>query len=311
MSQGLAALTGATGFLGQHLVRALADAGWRVRLLARRDPVSPFWRGLEPEVVPGDLGDDSALSSLCAGADLVIHGAGLIAGSPGRMRAVNVEGARRLSQAAERAAPDTPVILVSSLAAREPQLSAYAATKRAGEDAARDVLGQRLSIVRPPAIYGPGDRETLRLFQAAAVSPALPVLDPRARLAVIHVEDAARQIVALAANRSAGTVGLCDARPEGYAWRELMGAASVALERQPRLIRIPEALVFALASVAGVGNGWRHGKVTFTLGKVRELTHLDWGIRPDELATGGPAPVYDLLAGFQQTVAWYRNSGWL
>ena len=311
MSQRLAALTGATGFLGQHLVRALADAGWRVRLLARRDPVSPFWRGLDPEVVPGDLGDGAALASLCAGADLVIHAAGLIAGAPERMRAVNVEGARRLAQAAGRTAPDAHVILISSLAAREPQLSPYAATKRAGEDAARAVLGPRLSIVRPPAIYGPGDRETLGLFQAAASSPALPVLDPRARLAVIHVEDAARQIVAMAANPSAGAVGLCDARPEGYPWRELMQTASVALERQPRLIRIPKALVFALASVAGASNGWRHGKVTFTLGKVRELTHLDWGIRPDELATGAPAPVYDLLSGFQQTVAWYRKSGWL
>lgn len=311
MSLGLAALTGATGFLGQHLVRALAEGGWRVRLLARRDPVSPFWRGLEPEVVAGDVADPEALASLCQGADLVIHVAGLIAGSPRRMRAVNVEGARRLAEAAARVAPEAQVTLVSSLAAREPQLSAYAATKRAGEDAARQVLGERLCVVRPPAIYGPGDRETLRLFQAAATSPALPVLHPRARVAVVHAEDAARQIVALASEGAGRTFGLSDARPEGYGWRELMQTAGVALERQPRLIRIPRAALFALASADGVGNGWRHGKVTFTFGKVRELTHLDWGIRPDELATGAPAPVYDLLSGFKQTVDWYRKRGWL
>ncbi len=311
MKLGLAALTGATGFLGQHLVAALSEAGWTVRILARRDPVSPLWAGVEPEVVAGDLADAASLNRLCAGADLVIHAAGLIGGSMQRLRAVNVEGARSLALAARRAAPSARVTLISSLAAREPQLSAYAATKHSGEAAAREVIGESLSIVRPPAIYGPGDRETLMIFRAAARSPVLPLLDPRARVALIHVEDAARQIVALASGGLAVNAALSDARFEGYHWREIMQAAAVALERQPQLFRIPKAMLFAIASLSGIGDGWRHGKVTFTLGKVRELTHLDWGIQPDERARGAPAPVYDLLSGFKHTVSWYRKHGWL
>jgi uncharacterized protein YbjT (DUF2867 family) len=175
----LAAVTGATGFLGQHLVSALAKDGWRVRMLARRDPVSPFWSGLTPEVVIGSLGDRNALQSLMQGADVVFHAAGLVAGPPSDLHRINVEGSRTVAMVAA-AQPQTRMIQVSSLAAREPQLSAYAASKRAGEDAVRGVLGARATVVRPPAIYGPGDREGLRLFALATASPVLPVLDPSA-----------------------------------------------------------------------------------------------------------------------------------
>jgi uncharacterized protein YbjT (DUF2867 family) len=307
VSRGLVAVTGATGFLGQHLVRAFADAGWRVRILARRDPVSPFWTGLEPEVTAGGLSEPAALARLCAGADLVVHAAGLIGGSAAQMRAVNVDGALRLAQATGQA----PLVLISSLVARAPHLSAYAASKRAGEVALAEALGARLTVVRPPAIYGPGDRETLRIFQAAQNSPILPVFDPRARVALVHVEDAARHIAALAESPPGGISALSDARPEGYRWRELMQAAADAVGRRRSFVRIPGAALYALASVQGIGNRWRHGKVTITFGKVRELTYPDWGIGSGERTPGGPAPVYDLFAGFEQTVSWYRERGWL
>jgi hypothetical protein len=90
-----------------------------------------------------------------------------------------------------------------------------------------------------------------------------------------------------------------------------MQAAASALDRSPSFVRIPSAALYALASVQGIGHGWRHRKVTITFGKVRELTHRDWGVRPDEQTPEAPEPVYDLLAGFKQTVRWYRKRGWL
>src|SRR6185436_21119742 len=74
----LAAVTGATGFLGRQVVRALSAQGWRIRILARRDPIDPLWKDVVPEVAPGDVADDAALARLCAGADVLIHGAGLV-----------------------------------------------------------------------------------------------------------------------------------------------------------------------------------------------------------------------------------------
>jgi nucleoside-diphosphate-sugar epimerase len=304
---GLAAVTGATGFLGQHVVRALADAGWRVRILARRDPTSPFWRGIDVEVVPGDLGDEAALANLCHGADVVVHVAGLIAGAPDDLQRVNVEGSRRVAQATGEA----HLLQISSLAAREPQLSPYAASKRAGEDAAREILGDRVTVVRPPAIYGPGDRETFRLFQLAAWAPVLPTLGPTARLAVIHVQDAARQIVALAQSRASGVFALSDARPEGYSWREIMQTAAQAFGRAPALMRLPPAALYAMACAEIFANSWRRRPAMLTFAKVKELTYSDWGVRSAERVRFAPVPEFDLKVGFGQTIDWYCSQGWL
>jgi len=306
----IAAVTGATGFLGRRLVTALAADGWTVRVLCRRDPVDPAWRGLRPRVVLGDLSDISALERLCTGAEAIIHVAGVIkARSRADFEAANVEGARRLALAAG-AAPGAPVILVSSLAAREPQLSDYAASKRAGEVAATEILGPRLTIVRPPVIYGPGDQETLALFKAATKSPVLPVFDPAARIALIHVEDAARQIAHLAAKPSGGVVFLSDERPQGYSWRELMGEAARACGKAPVLVRMPAAAAHAAGLV---GEAMRHMGSTRMLsaGKTRELLHTDWSVPEGQGATAQPRSSIGLSDGFRETVRWYRAAGWL
>jgi nucleoside-diphosphate-sugar epimerase len=172
------AITGATGFLGQHLLKAFADAGWTVRVLARRDPIATFGSMARLEVTPGDIEDEGALRALCHGADVVIHAAGLVkARRDADFHRINADGADRLAQAAQAVAPAAHVILISSLAAREPQLSPYAASKRAAEVMMAARLGDRLTIVRPTAIYGPGDRETFALFAAAARGGA-PQLAP-------------------------------------------------------------------------------------------------------------------------------------
>lgn len=311
MSRGLVAVTGATGFLGRHLVRALHDDGWRVRILVRRDPVHPLWDRVEPEVVFGVMEQNASLVRLVRNADAVIHAAGLIkARSVKAFHEGNSEGARCLAEVARSVAPDARVLLVSSLAAREPQLSAYAASKRAGEEAARAVLGERLTVVRPPAIYGPGDLETLPLFKAAARGWPLPVLDASARVALIHVTDAARQIVRLASNPPRGrTCAISDARPDGYSWSEIMRAAAgkpnVRLFRAPRLL----LLTAALGSTA-VGRLRAHAPM-LTIGKAREFLHTDWSIQPVEGCGNGPPPVYSLARGFAQTAEWYRREGWL
>ncbi|MEH6677757.1 NAD-dependent epimerase/dehydratase family protein [Phenylobacterium sp.] len=303
MSRGLATVTGATGFLGRFLVPALVAEGWRIRVLARRDVIHPLWRDLEVEVVPGDLGDDRALERACANADLIVHGAGLIkARSRAEFFSVNEQGARRVAERAEGA-----MLLVSSLAAREPGLSDYAASKRAGEIAAQALLGDRLTIVRPPALYGPGDAETLPLFQLAAASPILPLLAPRTRMAMMHVEDAARQIAALAGREGGPTVTLSDRRPEGYGWTEVFQAAADAFGRRPRLQRVPDAVLAAVALLGAVGA--RRSAPMLTFGKLRELTHPDWSVSPDEQITGLPPARFNLTDGFLHTVQGYASSG--
>jgi uncharacterized protein YbjT (DUF2867 family) len=304
MAARLVAVTGATGFLGRHLARELAADGWRVRVLARRDVIHPLWRELEVEVVLGDLADASALDRLCRDAELVVHCAGLTkAWTAAAFNAVNVEGTRRV---AERATGR--MLLVSSLSAREPGLSDYAASKRAGEEAARAVLGQRITVVRPPALYGPGDPETLPLFKLAASSPVLPLLGPEARIAMMHVQDAARQIAAIAKLSEPFEISLADNRPDGYRWREVLQTAANVFGRTPKCVRIPQ-LALHLAAAAGRLASRSGPAPMISFGKVREISHPDWSVRPNEQPLDLPAPRYDLANGFLHSVQGYQASG--
>ena len=302
MTRPLAAVTGATGFLGAHLVRALHQAGFAVRALARRDPSAPGWGDEAPEVIPGTLDDEAALARLVDGAEVVVHAAGAIkAANRQAFMAVNRDGTARLAGLAGGAR----FLLVSSLAARHPEVSAYAASKRAGEDAAAGLIApERLTIVRPPAIYGPGDRETLAIFKAAAASPFLPVLSGDARLALVHVEDAAAAVAGLAQAGAPGVWALADERPAGYGWREILAAAAEAVGRRPAL---PDTPAWLLPSLCRLGAA--AGLVSPA--KVGELLHKDWSVAHDELAPDIPAPRFGLKEGFASSVAWYRQAGWL
>ncbi|WP_297507918.1 ceramide reductase [uncultured Caulobacter sp.] len=306
--RGIVAVTGATGFLGRHLVRALADDGWRPRVLVRRDPIHPLWRDIEVEIVVGDLNTPGALDRLSQGAEVVIHVAGLIkAASLAAFNLINRDGARAAALAAKAAG--ARFILVSSLAAREPQLSNYAASKRAGEEAVLEAYPGAL-IVRPPAIYGPGDTETLGLFAMAAKSPLLPVLSPATRIAMIHVEDAAAKLVAFSRTPVPGVVELSDVRRDGYTWSEIMSAAGAVMGRSPRLFRLPDGVLLFAGTLADAWSSATKTPSVFGSGKARELLHRDWSLSSAPMSEGVPSR-FDLTDGFAHTVGWYRKQGWL
>lgn len=279
-----------------------------MRILARRDPIDPLWRDATPEVVVGDLKHAAALARLCQDADVVIHAAGLVkARTQAEFDRVNVEGSDHVAVAAAQA--DVPhIVLVSSLTAREADLSHYGASKRAGEVVMARHLGARLTVARPCAIYGPGDRELLGVFRAADSLPLLPVLSATGRVAMIHVEDAARQIVAMSGTQPDGRIyALSDARIDGYSWRELMSAAAQACGRHPGLVAVPSMLIRAI----GITNDFTKllgATPMLSSAKTRELLHPNWAVAPDVGWTSHPPPKYDLKRGFSQTVRWYRTA---
>lgn len=307
-ARGVVAVTGATGFLGRHLVRALAQDGWTPRVLVRRDPIHPLWSDIEVEIVTGDLRTPGALERLSSGAETVIHGAGLIkARSLEAFHGVNRDGAQ--AAAATAKAAGARFILVSSLAAREPGLSHYAASKRAGEEAVRATDPSAL-IVRPPAIYGPGDTETLALFRLAARSPVLPVLSPKSRIAMIHVHDAAAKLVAFCRSPTLGVVELSDVRRDGYSWTEIMSGAARVMGANPRLVRLPDQGVLAAGALADAWSSLTKTPSVFGSGKARELLHADWTLSSAPMSEGVPS-MFGLIDGFAHTVDWYRAAGWL
>lgn len=312
----LAAVTGATGFLGRYIVKATIAAGWRVRILTRHALVHPQLADLKFEAVPGDLADRRALRELVDGADAVIHAAGLIkAPSAADFRSVNVGGTVNLITALKENKTATRLLMVSSMAAREPQLSAYAETKRRAEEAVAAMLGHPhdWAIVRPCAIYGPWDRETLAIFRAVSrrIFP-LPRIG-NARIALIHAADAAAAIAILCDHSPSGTTfELTDERVEGYSWDEIVSVAETAIGAKVFAVPLPGMAVLAAAAIGATAARMARRTPMLTLGKAREFLHADWGSTPDRRPP--PAlwqPKIDLKQGFQDTVSWYRDRRWL
>lgn len=299
------ALTGATGFIGRPLLARLLADGHRVRALARdpaRLPARP-----ELEAVPGDLLARAPLDRLVEGADLIIHLAGLVSALRAEaFTRVNETGSRLLAEAVASHAPDARVILVSSLAAREPGLSAYARSKRGGEEA---FAGLGATIVRPPAVYGPGDRGTLPIFQQLAKGW---LTAPRAecRFAMIFVDDLVGLLVSLADRADAPPlVEPDDGAERGYGWPDLAGIAGRAMGRPVRLVRLPRA-AFELVATAATGLAMLQRRPPLVdRGKVAELFHPDWLCRKETTLGLDFQPAVKFETGFARTLEWYRSAG--
>lgn len=311
----LVAVTGATGFIGQHLVRQLAASGHRLRLLVRALPSLP---ACDPpiELQPGDLRDRVALERLVDGADVVLHLAGAIkALAEADFRAVNVDAVAALAGATARhARPGAHFVLLSSLAAREPALSAYAATKRAGEDAL-SVLGpgQRRTVVRAPAVYGPGDRETLVFFKAAARGWSMVPSGPVGRVALIHVHDLCAALAAIVDRPPPeGAYEIDDGTEGGHTLGGMAEVAAQVLGHRVRIAKLPHQALGGYAALQQLAARMRGRPAIVSSGKVRELLHPDWSVHDRRLAQWlqlGPA--IDLRTGFAETVGWYRLHKWL
>jgi len=308
----VAAVTGATGFIGRHIVKALTKAGYAVRALARRLP-APEDEGADGvSWVLGSLGDDAALRSLVKGATLVVHCAGAIrAANRAGFLAVNADATRRFAEIA--AAEDSPprFVYLSSLAAREPRLSPYAASKRAGEQALRP-LRDRLPtvILRPPAVYGPGDMETLRIFRMAARGFLLRPMVDGARLSLVHALDVAAAVMVAGSveNLPTDPVEFDDGRLGGYTWEDVAQAAGSALRTTPRLISVPAPFLYAAGALASLGSVFR-GPSVLSWSKVPELLHPDWVAGTTDLQ--GYKPSWNINHGFKDAVNWYASRGLL
>ena len=224
------ALIGATGFIGRRVAKMLIAAGHKV--VAPIRATSPRREDLPPEMktVPCSLqADDPDLQEVLGGADAVIYAAGAVrGGSFDDFLPANVHGVQAVADLLVRGtAPAPPILLLSSLAASQPQLSDYARSKREGERVLEEYPQLAATILRPPAVYGPGDQEMRPLFDAMQRGLAVRVGPPEQRLSLLHADDLARAILAwLAANPLVGhgCLELHDGREEGYLFDEIAAA---------------------------------------------------------------------------------------
>ena len=299
------AVTGATGFVGQAVLDQAAEQGIAVRALTRQS--QPARPGVE--WVEGDLDDTAALARLVDRVEAVIHIAGVVNAPDAAGFAVgNVGGTLNVVTAAMLAG--TPrYVQVSSLSAREPQLSAYGASKLKGE---KVVMASPLdwTVVRPPAVYGPRDREMLELFRFAKAG-VVP-LPPHGKMAVIHVDDLARLLLALVPGGEDVSHKLFepdDGHPGGWTHKSFARAIGWAVGKRITPLPLP---AFALRAAARGDRLLRRASAKLTEDRVGYMCHPDWTVR-DEMRppVSRWKPQIGTREGLKATAKWYRDAGWL
>jgi len=256
------------------------------------------------DLVTGDLDDPAALHQLVTGAAAVIHAAGAVRGSSQQeFDHINVTGTGHVLAAVTAQATPPRLLLLSSLAAREPGLSWYAASKRAGESLLDAHPDLDWLVLRPPAVYGPGDKEMLPVFQAMARGIAPVPGDPTARISLIHVRDLVTAVIACLGSETARhrTLTLCDGKANGYDWREMADLVGAVWGRRVRLWPVPRWLLDSLAW-ANLRSARLTGRSPMlTPPKLRELRHRDWVVDNGMItATTGWEPAIGLRQGLEQ-----------
>lgn len=303
------ALTGATGFIGAALSEHLVRAGYRVRALyrPRRGRVMRNTPGLQ--WIAGDLDDQAALAAVMQGAEAVIHCAGSVRGATrADFDRVNEQGVIHTVDAALREPACRRFLLISSLAAREPALSDYSRSKHLGERALAARAGRLTwAAIRPPAVYGPGDREMLPLFQGMARGVAAIPGSGNGRFSLIHVADLASAVVAWlgASDRSGAIYELDDGHARGYDWDTVLATAAQVLRNGApiRRLRIPVPVLRAVAGMNRLCARLFGYAPMLTPGKVREITHADWvSDNTAFVQATGWRPAFGFREGLAQTL---------
>ncbi len=286
------AVTGATGFIGQALCSHLIKQGFTVSALVRDIARASKLLDARVTLISGSLDDPNSLHALLQGCDAVIHCAGAVRGqSQEDFNRTNVQGTAKLLEAVNNQVKTPGFLMISSLAAREPKLSWYAQSKYQAE---QQLLTQPdtldWAILRPPPVYGPGDKEMLPVFKAMVRGIGPVPGDTSARTSLVHVDDVISAITALLrlAQLERATYTLHDGKTNGYNWTEMADEVAAVWQCKVRLVCIPAPLLNAFAATNLKLSKILGYAPMLTPAKLRELRHPDWVVSNAEItaATG-------------------------
>lgn len=326
-------VTGATGFIGRRLVERLVERGDEVTCLVR--PTSKT-EGLQVATIVGSLDDQASLSTALRGFEVVYHLAGLThAPRLSEFMEVNSAGTERLCRAATESTTPPTVVLVSSLAATGPSaageahtestpakpISNYGRSKLAGEHAARGFANNLpVSIVRPPVVFGPRDRDGLLLFQSLRRFPLHVVPQMKGLpLSLVYVDDLVDAFIRVAEHGQRATPEPTDptglyfaADPQVASYAEMGRMAAAAMDRKAWVL-CRRKYPFLPLAIAGDLYGRIRGKAPlFGMDKLREASASGWVSDPNKIITELDWQPAKLLAQrYAETFQWYTSNGWL
>lgn len=325
-----ALVTGATGFLGSHLVDRLLEKRWEVHVLVRQRSNLRWLLGKKVHYHQGDLvGDPRGLEEGLKGVDVCFHLAGVVAANrPSIYFEANAGGTSQVLESALRINPGIKrLVICSSLAAHGPSpdeqpareeddchpITDYGRSKRDAELIAYRYM-ERLPIVliRPPAIYGPRDTQVRHYFWMAQHG-FLP-LPPGGQhlLNIAYVQDIATGLILAAEkDRATGQVYFVGDR-QNYDWEEVADTIARSLGRRSWKFRIPLPAAYLASGLSGLLGWLRGGRTPLFRANLKNFLVKNWSLdirkAREEL---GYEPRYTLSQGVEETAAWYRENNWL
>ncbi len=326
----IAAVTGATGFLGSHLADALIARGCTVRSLHRKSSNLRWVKDTPIELIEGDLRSPDALKRLVQGADLVFHVAGVVkARTLEDYTAGNETATRNMLEAVRQYAPDCRRFLhVSSGTVGGPApsldrpireddppnpLTRYGITKAAAEAAVKEYTGiLPWTIVRPPAMYGPRDTEILVYFKTFAGGLNTMMGFNEKHVSLLHSTDLVNGILLAADSDKAVGQTYNISSEHFYTWPQVGRVTGEVLGRRGLSIRIPHSVVFAVAAVAQLMGAIQRKAVTLNIEKARDITQQYWIFDVTKARNDlGYRQTISLEDGIRSTIEWYKKQGWL
>lgn len=298
------ALTGATGFVGGHLLSALISQGYSVKAITRRPQQSidnVTW-------ISGDLDNDGALKELIQGADAVINVAGLVkAKNYGEFLNANATAVERMIS---MLSSDQQFIQISSLAAREENISDYAKSKFQGEQYLINNTHKNWTIIRPPGIYGPNDFETLKIFKMLKSRFAFYPANKNHRVSWIYVDDLVDAIIHTIGkgDHSGKILEIDDGANNGHSHEEYFKAASDILDISPIKMTIPKFILKTIGHINDIlGRIFGYAPMVSSK-KVNELCHHDW-VCSNNMPNWKAKT--DLKTGLKETLDWYKKNEYI
>ena len=324
-----ALVTGANGFVGSHLVEALFNKGYEVFCLVRKTSNLSFLSGLETEYRYGDITEVESLRKALEGVDFVFHLAGLTrAKNKEDYYKANAQGTKNLIQTCLEINPHIKkFVYVSSQAAVGPckdfyplnedakcePITDYGRSKLQGE---KEVLSFKekfpVTIVRPPAVYGPRDKDILFFFQTVnrGIIPLFGFKE--SYISLIYVKDLTRGIILTAENQKSSGQIYFIADEKVYSWTEAGKIIQKSLGIRAFKLRIPKFFLFTFASFSEMVSHLKGESALVNLQKANELSQRYWlcdiSKAKNEL---GFSPEYDLEKGALETIKWYKENKWL
>lgn len=276
---GVVALTGATGFIGSHLLTHLLDQGVHIKILVRQPQQYTWPQHQRLEIIAGDMHDTDTITQLVADANLIVHCAGRVKASRAHhFHRDNVLASELIFKLAQRSGALKKFVYISSLSARHAQLSHYAASKYAAE---QSLIGSGIddwTIIRPPAVYGPKDTELKPLFDWMQRGILWIPAEAENRFSLLHVQDLCNLISHTLASEDSGQVIIepDDGMLDGYNWWQVQAICSEYFQRKITPIKVPARLLKSVAQINLLSGRILRQSPMLTPSKVQELLHDNW-----------------------------------